>query len=88
MSLAGVVGLPGGLNGRLLGLTGRPEEGVDGVVGRFDRIAEAGREGGPMEPELFTVLDLLLVGDGAGEICESVSIVLSESDIRGCRFLG
>lgn len=88
LSFAGLVGLPGGLKWRLLGLAGLPEEGVEGVVGRLILIAEAGREGGPIEPLLFTVLDLLLVGDGAGEICVNVSIVLSDSDIRGWRFLG
>ena len=88
LSLAGVAGFPGGLKGRLLGLGARPEDSVEGVFGRELFKAEAGRAGGPIEPLLFTVLDLLRVGDGAGEICDMVSMVLSDSDGRGLRFIG
>lgn len=56
-------------------------------MGRLFLIAEAGRDGGPIEPLLLTVLDLLRVGDGPGEICDSVSTVLSDSDGLGWRFL-
>ena len=60
--------------------------GIDGVFGRDSFIADAGRAGGPMEPLLLTVL-LLLVGDGAGEICDKVSIVRSDRDSLGLRFV-
>lgn len=86
--MAGVAGFPGGLKGRLTGLGARPEDGVEGVFGRDMRIAEAGRAGGPIDPLLLTVLDRLRDGDGAGEICERVSIVLSDNEGRGLRFSG
>ena len=79
------VGGPGGLNGRLLGLEALPDDGVDGVCGREIFMADAGRAGGPIDPLLFTVLERRLEGEGAGEICERVSVVLSDSDSLGFR---
>lgn len=38
-----------------------------------------------MEPPLFTVLDLRLVGEGDGGILDKVSTVLSDNDRRGLR---
>lgn len=84
-SLAGVAALPGGLNGLFVGLGARLDDGVEGVVGLETFITEAGLAGGPMEPPLFTVLDLRLVGEGDGGILDKVSTVLSDNDGRGLR---
>lgn len=51
-------------------------------------MAEAGRAGGPIDPLLLTVLDRLRVGEGTGDICDIVSMVLSDSDGRGRRLSG
>lgn len=67
LPIRGLGGFPGGRNWRLEGIGARPEDGVDGVLGRDPRRAEAGRGGGPIEPLLLVVLDRLLTGDGAGE---------------------
>lgn len=58
------------------------------MSGRALRMAEAGRAGGPIDPLLFCVLERLRDGDGAGEICDRVSMVLSDNEGRGLRFSG
>jgi len=56
------------------------------VPGRGLRMAEAGRAGGPIDPLLFSELERLRDGDGAGGICDRVSMVLSDDEGRGLRF--
>lgn len=74
--------LPGGLNGRFDGESGRE---VTGVLGRDSLILDAGRIGGGIEVSTPTKLGLLPTGDGQGEIWDNVSIVLSDNEGRGRR---
>lgn len=74
--------LPGGLNGRFDGESGR---GVAGVLGRESLMLDAGRIGGGIEVSTPTKLGLRPTGDGQGEIWDNVSIVLSDNDGRGRR---
>lgn len=75
--------LPGGLNGLFVGESGRDPAGVEG---RESLTLEAGISGGAMIPSLLNVLALLGAGEGEGESCDKVSMVLSDKEGRGRRF--
>lgn len=75
---------PGGLK---LFFVGDGERAVAGVAERESRMRDAGRGGGPMTLSRVAALDARLrVGDGDGDMLESVSKVLSVRDGRGLRF--
>lgn len=74
--------LPGGLNGRFDGESGRA---LNGVLGRESLMLDAGRIGGGIEVSMPAKLGLLPTGEGQGETCDKVSIVLSDNDNRGRR---
>lgn len=71
-----------------MGLGARAVDGVEGVLSCGLRVAEAGRAGGPIDPLLLSVLERLREGEGPGETCDRVSMVLSDNEGRGLRFSG